>query len=120
MILQWHKKKHSVQFSVKQSAQYYKNEGIMMQHLVKQDPSTTNLWIIITIPVRRTIHPYIVSNNPSILQDGLRPNYGESGWFGRTFPDLVRFEGRGVSGLTGPTLCGRVLGPGGSMIRNKE
>ena len=32
----------------------------------------------------------------------------------------MRFEGRGVSGLTGPALNGGVTGPGGSMIRNKE
>ena len=48
------------------------------------------------------------------------PSYVELGWLGQTFPDLVCLEGRGVSGLTGPALHGRVTGPGGSMIRNKE
>ena len=96
-----------MQFSVKQSAQYYKGKEIMTQYLVKQDPSITEPWII-TISAKQTIHPYTVSKNPSILQDGLRPDYGELGWFGQTFSDLVCFEGRRVSGLTGPTLCGKV------------
>ena len=125
-MIQWYKRKHSVQPSVKQPAYNRKNKSTqwavlsqtvrpILQEWRNNDAALSqtssinaNLCVAITIPVWQTSHPGIVSNNPSILQDGLGPNCGESGWFGRTFPDLVRFEGRRVSGLTGPTLCGRV------------
>ena len=57
-----------------------------------------------------------------MLQDGLGPNYGELGWLGRTPSDLVCFEGRRVSGLAGPTLCGKVSGLAAVCweTRNKE
>ena len=116
-MIQWYKKKHNGQFSVKQSAQYYKNEEVMMQHLVKQAP---NLYVAITIPAWQTSHPGMVSNNPSILQDGLGPNCGSRvGLDGHSPIWCVSKDGECLD-LLGRLYMEGLLGPGGSMIRNKD
>ena len=67
----------------------------------------------LTIPVCQTIHLHTVSkNNPQYAANGMGPSYVGLGWLGRTFPDLVCLEGRGMSGLAGPALHGGVAEPG--------